>query len=278
MFCSLICSRGKSVLRNTKPLAYKMARDRPKMYDAYVGRYRIAHEDRRDVHPRGDSPGPARQRRPVSDCSRVGDRLLPQPVHRRHDYLRQGCQREDRRHFSCTATARTPRQSGSTATRGHQHAARQRRFGKRVARPGDVAASTQNQALSALLFLYKIVLDRPLARLDDQVVRARTPERPPTVFSREETRAVLARPDGPRRPVRLAGPSAPAAQADGALGPSVRARVPADPRRTAVRGCSRARARSPIPRGARRHRESPDPDFREQIADVHPCRPNHGTV
>ena len=60
----------------------------------------------------------------------------------------------------------------------------------------DVAASTQNQALSALLFLYKIVLGRPLARLDDQVVRARTPERLPTVLSREETRAVLAQLDG----------------------------------------------------------------------------------
>ncbi len=60
----------------------------------------------------------------------------------------------------------------------------------------DVAASTQNQALSALVFLYKVVLDRPLARLDDGLVRARTPERLPTVFSREEARAVLARLDG----------------------------------------------------------------------------------
>jgi hypothetical protein len=42
---------------------------------------------------------------------------------------------------------------------------RDSRFGKRVARPGDVASSTQNQALSALLFLYKIVLDRPLTGL-----------------------------------------------------------------------------------------------------------------
>jgi integron integrase len=59
-----------------------------------------------------------------------------------------------------------------------------------------VAASTQNQALHALRFLYKIVLDRPLERLDDEVVRARTPERLPTVFSREEARAVLAQLEG----------------------------------------------------------------------------------
>lgn len=61
---------------------------------------------------------------------------------------------------------------------------------------GHVAASTQNQALCSLLFLYKIVLERPLERLSDDVVRARTPERLPTVFSREEARAVLAQLQG----------------------------------------------------------------------------------
>jgi integron integrase len=60
----------------------------------------------------------------------------------------------------------------------------------------DVAASTQNQALCALLFLYKVVLERPLAWIDDGVVRAKTPERLPTVFSRQEARAVLAQLDG----------------------------------------------------------------------------------
>ena len=60
----------------------------------------------------------------------------------------------------------------------------------------DVAASTQNQALSALLFLYKVVLDRPLEWVSDRIIRARRPERLPSVFSREEARAVLARLDG----------------------------------------------------------------------------------
>lgn len=54
-----------------------------------------------------------------------------------------------------------------------------------------VAASTQNQALSALLFLYDSVLGRPLARLAG-VVRARRPKRLPQVLSREEVRRVLA--------------------------------------------------------------------------------------
>jgi site-specific recombinase XerD len=55
---------------------------------------------------------------------------------------------------------------------------------------GHVAASTQNQALSALLFLYKDVLDTDLPWLDG-IVRARRPERLPVVLSREEVRAAL---------------------------------------------------------------------------------------
>jgi len=59
----------------------------------------------------------------------------------------------------------------------------------------NVGASTQNQALSAILFLYKVVLDRPLERVDD-VLRAKKPQRLPVVFTREEVRAVLARMQG----------------------------------------------------------------------------------
>ena len=55
-----------------------------------------------------------------------------------------------------------------------------------------VAAATQNQALSALLFLYKVVLGRPLDGVDG-VVRAARPGRLPVVFTRDEVRAVLAR-------------------------------------------------------------------------------------
>ncbi len=60
---------------------------------------------------------------------------------------------------------------------------------------GRVAASTQNQALSALLFLYRDVLDVTLPWLDD-VVRAKRPQRLPVVLSREEVRLVLERLDG----------------------------------------------------------------------------------
>jgi integron integrase len=55
----------------------------------------------------------------------------------------------------------------------------------------NVAASTQNQALAALLFLYDAVLHAPLDALTG-VVRARKPKRLPAVLSHEEVSRLLA--------------------------------------------------------------------------------------
>lgn len=60
---------------------------------------------------------------------------------------------------------------------------------------GRVAASTQNQALSALLFLYREVLDIELPWMAD-VVRAKRPRRLPTVLSEDEVARLLAQMDG----------------------------------------------------------------------------------
>ena len=57
------------------------------------------------------------------------------------------------------------------------------------------AASTQNQALSALLFLYREVLAVDLPWLQD-VVRAKTPQRLPVVLSQREVAQVLSRMEG----------------------------------------------------------------------------------
>ena len=57
---------------------------------------------------------------------------------------------------------------------------------------GKVAASTQNQAKSALLFLYKEVLTLDIPWLDN-VERARAPKRLPVVLTRDEVQAVLTR-------------------------------------------------------------------------------------
>jgi integron integrase len=61
-----------------------------------------------------------------------------------------------------------------------------------------VASSTHNQALSALLFLYREVLDLELPWLDG-LQRPTRPKRIPTVLSREEVAALLAAMDQPMR-------------------------------------------------------------------------------
>lgn len=53
-----------------------------------------------------------------------------------------------------------------------------------------VAAATQNQALSAILFLYEHVLEQPLDRIEG-VVRARRPKRLPVVLAVDEVSRVM---------------------------------------------------------------------------------------
>ena len=65
-----------------------------------------------------------------------------------------------------------------------------------------VAASTQNQAMNALVFLYRVVLEHDLPWLDD-VVRARRPRHVPVVFTRDEVRRVVAHLDGGPRLIAL---------------------------------------------------------------------------
>ena len=83
---------------------------------------------------------------------------------------------------------------------GKQHprelgAAEVEQFLTHLAVEGNVAASTQSQAKSALLFLYREVLDNELPWLDN-VERAKVPKRLPVVLTREEVMAVLTRLEG----------------------------------------------------------------------------------
>ena len=61
-----------------------------------------------------------------------------------------------------------------------------------------MAASTQNQALAAVLSLYEHVLEQPLDRVEG-VVWARKPKRLPVVLTRDEVEAILAQLDGAPR-------------------------------------------------------------------------------
>jgi integron integrase len=67
-----------------------------------------------------------------------------------------------------------------------------------LARDGRVAASTQNQALSALLFLYKEVLKQEIGWLQG-VERAKRPSRLPVVLTRDEVRKIFSRLHGTHR-------------------------------------------------------------------------------
>jgi integron integrase len=68
-------------------------------------------------------------------------------------------------------------------------------FLSHLATVGNVSASTQNQALSALLFLYREVLGIDLPWMDT-MVRAKKPRRLPVVLSRAEVARVLERMEG----------------------------------------------------------------------------------
>ena len=67
-----------------------------------------------------------------------------------------------------------------------------------LANESAVSASTQNQALAALLFLYDAVLKQPLPRVDG-IAPARRSRRVPVVLSQDEVRAILRHLDGPIR-------------------------------------------------------------------------------
>lgn len=77
------------------------------------------------------------------------------------------------------------------------HAETVRSFLERLAVEGKVASGTQNQALSALVFLYREVLDRPLEL--GSFARAKRAHRLPVVLTRQEVRALLGQLQGTRK-------------------------------------------------------------------------------
>ena len=77
-----------------------------------------------------------------------------------------------------------------------------REFLSHLAADRNVSASTQSQALAALLFLYGDVLREPVGWIED-VVRARRPHHLPVVMTRDEVMAVLGKMTGLPRLVAL---------------------------------------------------------------------------
>lgn len=71
-------------------------------------------------------------------------------------------------------------------------------FLENLAVEGNVSASTQNQAMQALLFLYHRVLERDPGDLSG-LVRARRPKKMPVVLSRDETTRLMGALEGTHR-------------------------------------------------------------------------------
>lgn len=90
------------------------------------------------------------------------------------------------RRFILASGKRHPREMGSAEVE---------LFLTRLATQADVSASTQNQALSALLFLYREVLGIELPWMEN-IRRAKRPERLPVVLTREEVTRLLAQMEG----------------------------------------------------------------------------------
>jgi integron integrase len=90
------------------------------------------------------------------------------------------------RRFILANGKRHPREMGGVEVEG---------FLSALATDGGVSPSTQNQALSALLFLYRDVLGIELPWMEG-IVRAKRPRRVPTVLSRDEVNHLLAALDG----------------------------------------------------------------------------------
>jgi integron integrase len=98
------------------------------------------------------------------------------------------------RRFVLFAGRRHPRELGAGDVR---------RFLSALATRGRVGVSTQNQALAALLFLYRDVLHTPLEGQLEGVVAAKRSVRLPVVLTRDELRRVLEGLDGTPRLVCL---------------------------------------------------------------------------
>lgn len=125
------------------------------------------------------------------------------------DWLRRLDQTLEARHYSPrTRSAYLKWVSRFVAAQGSKTADRWTEvdintFLTRLAVSDGVAASTQNQALAALLFLFRHVLNRSVGDLG-QVVRAHKPQRLPVVLTRDEVRRIIDHlPEDKRLIVRL---------------------------------------------------------------------------
>ncbi len=167
------------------------------LYEIFLPRYSPARSTRLE---------PPRKRPPTKGIAKAEgfrDRVTPGEVERRYSSLLEAIKTEIRtRHYSYrTETAyidwvrRFVAFHDYADPRDLDSASAVKAYLDYLAVNREVAASTQNQALNALVFFYGQVLGAPLGQMDE-FVRAKRPQRLPEVMTREEVEALLSGMDG----------------------------------------------------------------------------------
>ena len=139
----------------------------------------------------------------ISKKSEFRDSVLPGEVERRFSSLVEAFKTEIRtRHYSYrTETSyldwmrRFIAFHDYTVPRGPDAATTVRTYLEYLAVEREVSASTQNQALNALVFFYKNVLREPIGEMDE-FARAKRPRRLPEVLTRAEVEGLLSEMNG----------------------------------------------------------------------------------
>ncbi len=171
------------------------------LYEQFLPNYRPT-ETRTDSGAPGGRALPLGRAADSTPSGRFRDRVLPGEVERRWPELLQALVKELRnRHYSYrTEQAYVDWLRRFIAFHGYRDphgfdAAAVREYLDYLATTREVAASTQNQALNALVFAYGQVWQQPLGEFGD-FERAKRPQRVPQVMSREEVTALLAQMSG----------------------------------------------------------------------------------
>ena len=165
-----------SILAGSTELAAQPSLRRTKSTDPYPTRQPDLRSQRLECRQPDSAPSPES----LIDRVRAAIRLRHYSLRTEHtyvDWIRRFVRFHDRRH---------PRDMAAPEVTA---------FLTHLAVVGNVAASTQNQALAALLFLYRDVLGVELPWLNE-IVRSKRPKRLPVVLTGTEVQRLLAQLDG----------------------------------------------------------------------------------
>jgi integron integrase len=144
---------------------------------------------RRGPRSAPDRPGRARVAASQSRAPRLLDRMRDEIRRRHYSVSTESSYLQWARRFILFHGKRHPAQMGAAEVSA---------FLSDLATRGRVSASTQNQALNAVVFLYRQVLGIELGELD-AIVRAKRPHRIPVVLGMSEVQALLSELDGAPR-------------------------------------------------------------------------------